>query len=166
MISKETAETLVDRWAYDCSKFIRTHDDSFVLASVKKDWSTRRKCHRGGWYAKGAGINMAMYLLFNCYRLAEPVMRFMEYPSFNNHSVIGGFYYTDVNLKAQTMVCHEMAHAWQFHDAKKNNTRFAPHGVEFKQHYATLRKKFINHKVENQEKLLAIYSRDLPKQYV
>ena len=32
----------------------------FKLASVKLDWSLKRSCSRGGMYADGPGINIAM----------------------------------------------------------------------------------------------------------
>ena len=60
----------------------------FQLASVKLDWSLKRSCSRGGMYADGPGINIAMAWL---HKRQGSIYYVREYASFNKDEEIGGF---------------------------------------------------------------------------
>lgn len=115
----------------------------FKLATVKLDWSSSRKSHRGGMYKAGPGINLAMRLIYP-YTKKGQIYRFYEYPSYDADRIIGGFYATDPFLYTKAVICHEIAHSVQYFHFKKTNTRGLPHGTEFKRYYASLRINFIN----------------------
>lgn len=114
----------------------------FKLATIKTDWNKKRKSHRGGYYASGPGINIAMHFLYSYKH--PPVSRFYEYPSFDNDTVIGGFYYYYADFHMKVVVLHEIAHAVQFYYFKTHSYRGKPHGEEFKKYYALLREQFLN----------------------
>ncbi len=107
---------------------------------VKLDWNSSRRSSRGGWYAKGPGINMAMV---HCYPLSTPY-RFYEYPSYDNDPIIGGFYSKNPIDKLKAVLAHETAHAIQFYWYKQSGTRDKPHGEVFKNYYKMLRTNFVN----------------------
>lgn len=127
----------------------------FTLATIKLDWSPSRRSHRGGYYAAGPGINLAMRLLKK--PIAGIPIRFYEYRSFDNDSVIGGFYTDDSQQYNQAIILHEMAHAVQFYTYRLKNTRCKPHGPMFKNYYSMLRKAFLNDKLPSQKPLKEDY---------
>lgn len=136
-------------WVVKCEREINTWAglDKFKLAKLTTDWSLSRRSSRGGMYAAGPGINLAMATL------VEPknsVYRVYEYPSFDSDPEIGGFY-TDKNTHRLAMlVCHEMAHAVQFYSAKYLNMPIdRPHGDTFKRPYRKLRVKLLNPEIPN-----------------
>ena len=62
----------------------------FKLASVKLDWSPSRRSSRGGYYADGPGINIAMSSLVR--ENNNEIYRVYEYKSFDSDPDIGGIY--------------------------------------------------------------------------
>ncbi len=148
---KDKWEVQAYRWVSLCEDEIVTWSDcqEFTLHRCTLDWSVRRKSSRGGWYASGPGINIAMNISVKNF---NEVFRVYEYPSFDAHPVIGGFYAEDYNLKLGMIICHEMAHAVQYFRIKHlGHLRGKPHGVDFKTPYAALRKKILNPKLPNQK---------------
>src|SRR5688572_4744702 len=65
--------------------------------NIKFDYSTRRSCHRGGYYPKtvGFGISLAMKLLPQNLINVNLPYRWLEYASYENHPVIGNIYSND-----------------------------------------------------------------------
>lgn len=116
----------------------------------KLDWSLSRTSSRGGMYAKGPGINMAMAHLVPI----SSTYRYHEYASFDKDPYIGGFYSSRSYDKLEAVILHEIAHALQFFEYKKLNIRCKPHGPIFKKYYRMLRGQFLNHKLPNQSSLL------------
>lgn len=141
---KEQFEVSAYRWVSKCEDVISTWSDcaDFVLHKCVLDWSPRRRSSRGGWYASGPGINIAMFN--TCRQRTEPY-RMYEYASFDSDPVIGGFYSADPNLALGMVICHEMAHAVQFYRVVHlGKPRGKPHGPDFKLPYSLLRKALIN----------------------
>lgn len=143
--------------AYKASQWLRTqYYDDFLLCSIKLDWSTKRVSSRGGIYAKGPGINIAMVCAFP--RTKNGIYRFYEYPSFDSNPCIGGFCSTDPYHKLEAVVLHEVSHAIQYFSyTKKNVGRDKPHGIFFKNYYKALRNKFLNHKLPDQKSMKKEY---------
>ena len=141
---KESLEVSVYRWVSKCEDVISTWTDcaDFALHKCVLDWSPRRRSSRGGWYATGPGINIAMNII------AKPrtdPYRMYEYQSFDTDPIIGGFYATDPDLALGMTVCHEMAHAVQFFRVVQlGQPRDKPHGLAFKQPYSKLRAAILN----------------------
>lgn len=129
--------------------------DSFTL-DVKLDWSNKRVASRGGLYAKGPGINMAMYHSYP--NNNGEVYRFYEYKSYDSNKTIGGFYAKDPLLKLEALLLHEIAHAVQFFSYKLTGVRCKPHGPVFKGYYKQLREHFLNHKLPEQSALQLEYN--------
>jgi hypothetical protein len=147
---KEAFELSAYRWVSKCEDVISTWSDckDFVLHKCILDWSPRRRSSRGGWYATGPGINIAMAV--TCKTRTVPY-RMYEYPSFNGDPVIGGFYAADPDLALGMTICHEMAHAVQFFRIiHLRKPRGKPHGIEFKEPYAKLRKAIFNHLITSE----------------
>jgi len=115
----------------------------FKLSKIRFDWSPNRVTSRGGMYASGPGISIAMHR-YGSNRLALEAFRVYEYKSFDNDPDIGGFFTRDKMDGLKMIVCHEIAHACQFYLYKKNNFRDAPHGDTFKHLYKEIRQKFLN----------------------
>jgi len=138
----------VEQWA------VQNIYKDFTL-HVKLDWNPTRRCSRGGIYAQGPGINMAMKDIFPGNK--GEIYRFYEYASYDSDTTIGGFYSTNPVHKTEAILLHEVAHALQFFCYKKNNTRCKPHGPTFKNFYKRLRVEFLNHKLENQQSLRKNY---------
>lgn len=130
--------------------------DDYRLATIKFDYSSRRRSSRGGIYAAGPGINIAMNWFPKSF---TGVGRFYEYPSFDANKTIGGFYYDDPILKLKAIIVHEMAHTIQFFEYKKIGIRCKPHGPIFKKYYAELREEFINHLLKDQKQLKIRYEK-------
>lgn len=116
--------------------------------TAKFDWNPSRRCSRGGIYKDGPGINMAMYWAVPNNEGAT--YKFSEYPSFDSDPHIGGFYSTRPEDKLEAIIVHEIAHAVQFFEYKKLNTRCKPHGPVFKKYYKMLRQHFVNPNLPNQ----------------
>jgi hypothetical protein len=144
----------LNKFCYDYAKtleqWVTDYFYSDFTMSVKLDWSKNRKNSRGGLYADGPGINMAMNSIYPDNK--GYVYRFYEYPSYNSHPVIGGFYSKDPIHKVKALLLHETAHAAQFFSYKKNNTRCKPHGTVFKDFYKQLRVEFLNYQLPDQIK--------------
>jgi hypothetical protein len=159
MDSKERnkLEVFTYRWISDCEDVITSWDDckDFALHKCILDWSPRRTSSRGGWYATGPGINIAMN---NFVKTRSKIYRMYEYPSFDDSSVIGGFYASDPNLAIGMTICHEMAHAVQFYRVLHlGNVRGKPHGEEFKIPYAMIRRAIFNKLLPDQVKMKQEY---------
>lgn len=136
-----------------------TYYKNFSVKVMKWDWNPSRVSSRGGIYAKGPGINIAMRN--NFLRYSTPVDKFYEYPSYDSDPIIGGIYYTVPEIKLKAIIAHEVSHAIQWYEARLKNTRYKPHGLEFKQFYKELRVLFINDQLEDQNKLKQDYHNNL-----
>lgn len=152
--SKSTWESLAKSWALECEQVIRSWSgyENFVLSKLSLDWSTKRVASRGGMYAEGPGISIAMSTA--CMIRTSPY-RMYEYKSFDADPIIGGFYARDLSLPLGMHVCHEMAHAAQFYAHFSLGIESdRPHGVQFKSAYAKIRTALFNkHIPKNQQQL-------------
>lgn len=152
---KSIDKALVNKYTRDYAATVKDWAVANVYSDftlqVKLDWSDKRRSSRGGMYADGPGINLAMYHAYKDYK--GEIYRFMEYPSFDKDPHIGGFYAKDPYLKLECVVLHEIAHALQFLSYRKNSVRCKPHGPVFKNFYKRLRTEFLNHKLPNQAAL-------------
>lgn len=139
---------------YDYAKYVESWVidniyEHYTLESIKLDWSPSRRSHRGGFYAKGPGINLAMKLLRDS---PEGVpIRFYEYKSYDADKTIGGFYSYNSKFYNQAIVLHEIAHSVQFYTYKLYNTRCKPHGPMFKGYYKQLREALLNPLLPDQQ---------------
>jgi len=147
-------------------RFVQSNIYSDFTCFLKTDWSNARRSSRGGVYKNGPGINIAMSSAALIYHNPVDVYRFYEYPSYDSNSIIGGFYAKDYLIKLEAIIAHEVAHAVQFFEYKKLNTRCKPHGPIFKKYYTLLRKEFINHKLADQNPLKQQYEDSLRKFYI
>jgi hypothetical protein len=142
----------INKYANDYSRKITSwvvdNIYSDFTLTTKFDWSNKRVASRGGLYATGPGINMAMASAYP--NNNGEVYRFYEYKSYDSDKVIGGFYSKDPILKLEALLLHEIAHAIQFFSYKKTGTRCKPHGPVFKNYYSILRNEFLNHKISEQ----------------
>ena len=129
----------------------------FKLSSVKLDWSINRRSTRGGMYADGPGINIAM--LGCCRDHKGQIYRVYEYSSFNDDPDIGGFYTRRSYDKLDMVILHEIAHALQYYSYKINRHRCKPHGPVWKNFYSRLRNAFLNNTLENQHEMANEYQR-------
>ena len=147
------------RWNFFAQQYIKDVEafaikeifPKFKLASVNLDWSPKRRSSRGGMYADGPGINMAMNHL--CKERDGNVYRVYEYKSFDSDPIIGGFYTRDKHDRLRMVIVHEIAHALQYYSYKLNNFRCKPHGPLYKR----LRQEFINPRLEGQRGLKSEY---------
>lgn len=122
----------------------------FKLSGGKKlDWSEKRRCSRGGYYADGPGINIAMHGATRGYVTGE-IQRVYEYASFDNDRFIGGIYTRDKYDKLRLIILHEIAHALQYYSYRVNRFRCKPHGTVWKNFYLRLRNQFLNPYLEDQ----------------
>lgn len=126
----------------------------FNLATIKLDWSPKRSCSRGGMYADGPGINMAMHHLV---KTQGNIYYSHEYKSFDNDPEIGGIYSRNKWHRLEMVILHEIAHALQFYSYKINNYRCKPHGPAFKNFYRRLRNIHLNPFLEDQKELREYY---------
>lgn len=129
----------------------------FKLGSVKLDWSINRRSSRGGMYADGPGINIAM--MGCCRDHKGQIYRVYEYSSFNDDPDIGGFYTRRSYDKLDMVILHEIAHALQYYSYKINRHRCKPHGPVWKNFYSRLRNAFLNNTLENQHDMADEYQR-------
>ena len=129
----------------------------FKLSSVKLDWSINRRSSRGGMYADGPGINIAM--LGCCRDHKGQIYRVYEYSSFNDDPDIGGFYTRRSYDKLDMVILHEIAHALQYYSYKIIRHRCKPHGPVWKNFYSRLRNAFLNNTLENQHEMANEYQR-------
>ena len=132
----------------------------FVLAKRGYDFSPSRRSSRGGMYADGPGINMAMHHYCKNYT-GERLIRVYEYKSFDSSSTIGGFYTKNKFQKLEMVLLHELAHAVQYYAYRINNTRCKPHGAIWKNIYKRLREEFLNPYLGDQVALKAEYNDDI-----
>ena len=130
---------------------------NFELASVKLDWSPKRRCSRGGMYADGPGINIAMAWL---HKRQGSIYHVQEYASFNKDEEIGGFYSQNQWHQLEMVILHEIAHALQYYSYKLNKFRCKPHGPTFKNFYRRLRNVFLNPYLPEQKELKEKYDAD------
>lgn len=147
---KQAFEVSAYRWVSKCEDVISTWSDckDFALHKCVLDWSSTRRTSRGGWYATGPGINIAMSIVTKPRTIPY---RMYEYPSFDADPYIGGFYAEDPDLALGMTICHEMAHAVQFFRlVHLKAERDKPHGNSFRKPYAELRKKVLNHLLTHQ----------------
>lgn len=164
LVDRPKAETIARTAARECEHIIQNWDsfESFVLASITLDWNTRRVASRGGWYASGPGINIAMSAA--CTLRTSPY-RLYEYKSFDLDPQIGGFFARDPGLAVELHVCHEMAHAAQYYaHVCLGRLKDRPHGQSFKQPYRLLRQSYLNPRIpKNQLQLKQEYETVLAK---
>lgn len=149
------------RFSLQIQNYVRANMYSDFSCTCKLDWNYTRRTSRGGIYKTGPGINIAMHSAALISHDSSLPYRFYEYPSYDNNSVIGGFYATDYLLKLQAIVAHEVAHAVQFFEYKKLNVRCKPHGSIFKKYYSLFRTTFINHNIPKQATLKELYASSL-----
>lgn len=128
----------------------------FSLESIKLDWSPKRTCSRGGMYADGPGINIAMHRLV---KKQGDVYYSSEYKSFDKDPEIGGFYSRNKYHKLEMVILHEIAHALQYYSYRLNKYRCKPHGPAFKNFYRRLRNIHLNPFLENQKELGDYYKK-------
>ncbi len=128
----------------------------FNLESIKLDWSINRRSSRGGFYADGPGINIAM---LGCCTDSDSIQRVYEYKSFDSDPVIGGIYTRTKFQRLELVLLHEIAHALQYYSYRVNNFRCKPHGTTWKNFYRRLRVEFLNPQLENQVELKAEYDK-------
>lgn len=156
---KEALEISAYRWVSKCEDVISTWDDckDFALHKCTLDWSPRRRSSRGGWYATGPGINIAMHLVT---KPRTTPYRMYEYPSFDADPIIGGFYAEDPDLALGMVICHEMAHAVQFFRiVHLGKPRGKPHGIDFKTPYAAIRKAIFNKHIHSEALYKELYDK-------
>ena len=130
---------------------------NFELASIKLDWSLKRSCSRGGMYADGPGINIAMAWL---HKRQGSIYYVREYASFNKDEEIGGFYSQNQWHQLEMVILHEIAHPLQYYSYKLNKFRCKPHGPTFKNFYRRLRNVFLNPYLPDQKQLKEKYDAD------
>jgi len=119
------------------------------------DWGAKRRCSRGGYYADGPGINIAMKW---CIDKAEgEIKRVYEYKSFDSDPFIGGIYTRNKYDKLRLTILHEIGHALQYYSYRLNGFRGKPHGTTWKNFYRRLREQFLNHQLEDQAALKQEY---------
>ena len=128
----------------------------FHLASLKFDYAVTRRSHRGGMYAKGPGINLAMRF-FDTEEFTSFPRVFYEYPSFSKDKFIGSFLYLSEFHHVEAVILHEMAHAIQWYAYEVENFRCKPHGPVFKKYYKALREELLNDKLPEQGPLIVRY---------
>ena len=129
----------------------------FELASIKLDWSLKRSASRGGMYADGPGINIAMAWL---HKRQGSIYYVREYASFHKDEEIGGFYSQNQWHQLEMVILHEIAHALQYYSYKLNKFRCKPHGPTFKNFYRRLRNVFLNPYLPDQKQLKEKYDAD------
>ena len=153
-------DSVVDKYAREAEYFIVNTWDGYsnFTLNIKKDYSKTRSCSRGGLYASGPGINIAMVFFT---RPTLSIYRFYEYKSYDNDKIIGGFFSNDQEHRIAAITLHEVAHAAQFYGVANGLVnRDTPHGLSFKKPYKLLRKQFLNHKIPiNQYKLKLEYEK-------
>ena len=127
----------------------------FKLASVRLDWSPKRRSSRGGYYADGPGINIAMSHLVR--ENKGEIYRVYEYKSFDSDPDIGGIYTRNKWHRLELVLLHEIAHALQYYSYKINNFRCKPHGPTWRNFYSRLRNRHLNPYLDNQPALREEY---------
>lgn len=132
----------------------------FELATVKLDWSPKRRSSRGGMYADGPGINIAMHHL---QKTQGAIYYSNEYPSFDKDTEIGGFYSRNKWHRLEMVILHEIAHALQYYSYKLNKFRCKPHGPTFRNFYRRLRNLHLNPFLEDQQELGKTYKKKVDK---
>jgi len=128
----------------------------FKLAHIKLDWSHKRSCSRGGMYADGPGINIAMASLIHS---GKSIHYSNEYKSLDKDVEIGGFYSQNKWHRLEMVILHEIAHALQYYSYKLNHFRCTPHGPTFKNFYRRLRNTHLNPYLPDQKELGTAYEK-------
>jgi len=123
------------------------------------DWSAKRRCSRGGYYADGPGINIAMK--WCCFLTQGEILRVYEYRSFDADPFIGGIYTRKKYDKLRLTILHEIGHALQYYSYRLNGFRCKPHGTTWKNFYRRLREQFLNHQLEDQAALKQEYEANI-----
>ena len=159
---KAEKRVVITKYANDFIRRVEKHCQEeiyvdFQLASVKLDWSLKRSCSRGGMYADGPGINIAMAWL---HKRQGSIYYVREYASFNKDEEIGGFYSQNQWHQLEMVILHEIAHALQYYSYKLNKFRCKPHGPTFKNFYRRLRNVFLNPYLPEQKELKEKYDAD------
>ena len=159
---KAEKRVVITKYANDFIRRVEKHCQEeiyvdFQLASVKLDWSLKRSCSRGGMYADGPGINIAMAWL---HKRQGSIYYVREYASFNKDEEIGGFYSKNQWHQLEMVILHEIAHALQYYSYKLNKFRCKPHGPTFKNFYRRLRNVFLNPYLPEQKELKEKYDAD------
>lgn len=152
------ANSHAQRFTLLLQKYVQETLYTTFTCSLNVDWNPRRTRSKGGVYANGPGISIAMHHTALVYNNADTVYRFYEYPSYDAHAVIGGFYSCNWVHKLEAVIAHEVAHAVQFFEYAKLGIRCKSHGAVFKKHYATFRTHFVNAQLPEQAPLAAEYA--------
>lgn len=129
----------------------------FKLMHITLDWSSHRSRSRGGMYADGPGISIAMAPA--CKDQHGELYKIYEYASFAKDSEIGEIYTRRKTAKLEMVILHEVAHALQYYSYRLNNYRCKPHGPVFKNMYRRLRCAFLNPLLENQSEARLEYDK-------
>ena len=147
----------------DIEKEIRKFTDfeSFALSDAKFDWSERRTRSRGGRYAWGYGISIAMHRATKY----DPkgVHKVYEYRSYASDPIIGSIYIRNPLDGLRMIILHELAHTMQYYHYYKFGYRCKPHGKMFKKWYKMLRVNFLNDTLPNQQICKAKYEKDIER---
>jgi hypothetical protein len=135
-------DSRINSFCKTVANYVKTNLPGFTL-QVIIDHSPKRVTSRGGMYAKGPGINLALNS-FTRFKQPDGTYKFNEYPSFAKDPVIGSVI-GSFDKCTKALVVHEIAHAVQFYYVKINDIKNdKPHGALFKRFYADLRKEFVN----------------------
>lgn len=157
MNKRTEIEAFITDFSETLIKHIKAQHPGFSCF-VKLDDSPRRKSHRGGLYAKGYGMSLAMYILPRSLDILTSPKHVWEYNSFKNDPVIGELYTKQPKLEYMLTIAHEMAHAWQqFQDKQGIAKDDGPHQFLFKKLYAELRARFVNPHCEPQYEMKKEY---------
>jgi len=162
-IQKDAWNCWVEEQARDMEEYIQSSWPikgcaQFILGKIHCDWSTNRRCSRGGLYKIDSiwkpGINLSM----SGYIPRYGIIRHYEYKSFDKNKFIGGFYTDNMEIPVLAVIAHEVAHAiqrWIEYYAHLDASK--PHGKEFKDFYAQLRAVYVNPLLPNQEETKEAY---------
>lgn len=137
----EIANTHAKAFAAKVESWVKSQVYPDFTLMVKLDWSPSRTHSRGGLYKQGPGINIGM---LHAATAPNKQYRYREYPSFDADRYIGGFVSERGYDQLEAIILHEIAHAIQFFELKKMNTKCTPHGPVFKHYYKLLREEFLN----------------------
>lgn len=155
------------KFSQECVAYLREDFGlpDFTLEYEKYDWSEERRTSRGGFYPAGYGISIAMkQALFT--EVSGYVYQAYEYRSFMQNKYIGGFLSDNPLDNLKLHITHEIAHAFQYYLRDKCEIapkffdaggKINPHGKLFKYIYKTLRMKFVNPYLKDQEFLRKEY---------
>ena len=120
MVTTDEITKLVHKYVEASKDALRTFCPEFYYINLvtKVDFSTRRRSHRGGMYAKGPGISMAgscFTQAYSYYKIDGGYSKFEEYPSFKRDPIIGSAFVNNLEQLIALNTGHEVAHACQWY---------------------------------------------------